>query len=66
MTSEEQCAVEDAYGLLWRTHTDDPKVHEARKLLLSIIDKDAQKRGIQLAINKYGPSTDAEILRFAP
>jgi hypothetical protein len=39
--------IECAYGYLWAYHGDDRRVHEARKLLLSIITRDGQRRGIQ-------------------
>lgn len=62
MTHDERSAVEDAYGMLWLVVTTDPRVHEARKRLLSLIDKDGQRRGIQVAKNIFGPTTEAEIV----
>lgn len=43
--------IEKAYGLLWRD-TNSGFAHAARKLLLSIIDKDGQKRGIDYALKE--------------
>ena len=40
---------EIAYGLLWRINTTDQRVHEARRLLLEILDEKGQKRGIEVA-----------------
>ena len=56
-------AIEHAYGLLWRVHGPHPQVHEARRLLLALIDKDGQRRGIQFALDQIGPTTEAEILQ---
>jgi len=57
MTPQERTAIETAYGLLWLAVTDDQKIHEARRTLLTLIDKDGQKRGIALAVEKYGHNT---------
>lgn len=38
-----------AYGLLWMVHTDDWRIHRARKALLSRMTKEMQKEGITLA-----------------
>lgn len=53
-----------AYGMLWLAVTDNPRVHEARKQLLSLLDKEGQKRGIQVAKNMFGPATTAEIMQL--
>lgn len=47
--------MERIYGLLWGVTTDDPRVHEARKLALSKITKEGQRRGIQWATQRLGP-----------
>ena len=38
-----------AYGYLWGVMTDDPDVHNARKLLLKGLDEDEQRAGINFA-----------------
>lgn len=58
--------VERAYGLLWMVLGDDPKVHEARKILLSQIDKEGQRRGIQSAVAKYPHPPIETILHKLP
>jgi hypothetical protein len=40
--------VEQAYGLLWRYQGTDKIVHYARHVLLSVLDKEGQSRGIAL------------------
>jgi DNA-binding XRE family transcriptional regulator len=57
-------AIEDAYGILWLVVSDDPRVHEARKRLLSLLDKDGQKRGIQVAKNLFGAPTEADMMKI--
>lgn len=57
----EMSDVEKAYGLLWRTVTDDKKVHEARKLLLGLIGKDGQRRGVKFAQEQHGELTPKEL-----
>lgn len=47
--------MERIYGLLWGVTTDDPRVHEARKIALSKITKEGQRRGIQWAMQRLGP-----------
>jgi hypothetical protein len=64
MTHDERSAIEDAYGMLWLVVTTDRRIHEARKRLLSLIDKDGQRRGIQVAKNIFGPTTEAEIVNI--
>lgn len=48
-------AMEHVYGLLWSVTTDDKRVHEARKIALSKITKDGQRRGIEWARQRMGP-----------
>lgn len=48
-------AMEHVYGLLWGVTTDDRRVHEARKIALSKITKEGQRRGIQWATQRLGP-----------
>lgn len=48
-------AMEHVYGLLWGVTTDDPRVHEARKIALSKITKQGQRRGIEWATKHAGP-----------
>lgn len=43
---EARSAAEQAYGLLWQISTDDKRVHAARKILLHLVGKDGQRRGI--------------------
>ena len=57
---------EQAYGLLWMVIGDDPKIHEARKLLLSEIDKDGQKRGIEYAKSQYEMPPIESVLHKLP
>ena len=64
MTHDERSAIQDAYGMLWLVVTNDRRIHEARKRLLSLIDKDGQGRGIQVAKNIFGPTTEAEIVNI--
>jgi hypothetical protein len=66
MSPDEQAAIEDAYGFLWLAISDDPRVHAARRRLLALLDKDGQKRGIQVAINQFGPRTEEELVRILP
>lgn len=54
--------IEIAYGFLWRDRACSPQSNDARIYLLSLIDKEGQKRGIGEALAKYGPVSDAEIL----
>lgn len=44
--------IERIYGLLWLVATDDKRVHAARKIALSQIDREGQKRGIQWAMGQ--------------
>lgn len=46
---------EAAYGLLWRMHTTDKRIHEARKALLEQIGKDGQRKGLEWALGTFGP-----------
>ena len=60
--------IENVYGLLWRdtaTLAGSP-TSEARKLLLSAMSKDGQRRGISFAGEQFGPVSDAEALRNFP
>ena len=43
-----------AYGLLWRTFTDLPFVHMARRELFEALSKEERYAGIAWAIDKYG------------
>jgi len=43
-----------AYGLLWRTFTDLPFVHMARRQLFEALSKEERYAGIAWAIEKYG------------
>ena len=56
--------IEKAYGLLWRYMGSVKEVHEARKILLSMIDRDGQRRGVQYAKENTAPVSEAEILRL--
>ncbi len=59
----EASAIEKAYGALWRgSLRADLPTTTARKLLLEIIGKDGQRRGIAWATKEFGQVTDAEIL----
>lgn len=46
-----------AYGMLWLHHSDDKRVHEARRLLLDAIGPDGQKDGIEQARKMIGMNT---------
>ncbi len=63
-------AVERAYGCLWRETGDAGLfVFRARKLLLSILDKEAQKRGITWALEQFGepqPEQALDVIGPAP
>lgn len=56
--------IEKAYGLLWRYMGPNGTVHTARRILLSLIDKDGQRRGVQFAKENTPPVSEAEILRI--
>lgn len=56
-----KATVERAYGILWRDR-GGMLAPAARKELLTVLTKDGQKRGIEQAIQRYGPTTEAEIL----
>lgn len=62
MRLTEASVIEMAYGALWREHGTSPRLHEARRLLLGLLDKEGQRRGIAYAIAKYGSASEAEIL----
>lgn len=62
---EEASAVEEAYGILWRQVTDNKQIHQARKLLLSLIDVAGQRRGINSAVKQFGPVNPYEISGLA-
>jgi hypothetical protein len=54
MSDIDRFKIERLYGLLWHARTDRTTfsglaVSEARKLALSLIDKDGQSRGIEWA-----------------
>jgi len=55
-------AAEKAYGILWRDCDSSEKGCAARKLLLDVIGKDGQHRGIDYALTVYGPATDEEMM----
>lgn len=57
-----QEAVERAYGLLWRDVGCSPHAYRARKILLELLDKDAQRRGIEYALQSVGPIQEHEIV----
>lgn len=38
--------LEDAYAMLWAVQTSDQRVHSARRLLLGMIGRDGQRRGL--------------------
>ncbi len=61
---DQQTAIERAYGILWRD-PDAAKGH-TRKLLLELLDKDGQARGIDWATKMHGPTTTDEILARSP
>ena len=49
-------AAERAYGTLWRVYgLNSGFAHDARRLLRDSLDKDARRRGIAWANEKYGP-----------
>lgn len=58
--------IEAAYGYLFRSTTDNRMANDARKKLLSIMDKENQKFGIGLALAKYGPVSGTEMLMYGP
>jgi hypothetical protein len=47
--------LEKVYGLLWGVTSDDPRVHEARKVAMGKITKEGQQRGRNWAQQKLGP-----------
>lgn len=47
--------MERIYGLLWGVTTEDKRVHAARRIALSRIDRDGQRRGIEWAAQNAGP-----------
>ena len=55
--------IEKAYGLLWRYMGSVKEVHEARNILLSMIDRDGQRRGVQYAKENTAPVSELEALR---
>lgn len=64
---DEAATIAKAYGLLWHFQGDarypsDRRVFEARKLLLSLLTKDGQRRGIQAA--KDHEQQGAELASF--
>lgn len=51
------CEIEKAYGLLWRDTASSLLSRDARLILLGLIDKEGQKRGIDHALKMHGPVT---------
>lgn len=51
MDASEMDVLERAYGVLWSDHGGSTRAHQARKLLLSRIGKEGQRRGIQYALD---------------
>lgn len=50
LTADREALIQ-AYGLLWVVLTGEPRVNKARRILLSRMTKDMQKRGIEFARN---------------
>jgi hypothetical protein len=55
-------AAQRAYGILWRTLTDNKLVHAARKELLDSLSFEERKAGIEWAVKIFGPVTTNEIV----
>jgi hypothetical protein len=55
-------ALERAYGILWREPMPSQFAADARAMLLSVMSKEAQKRGIAYALQRYGEMTTPEML----
>ena len=54
-----------AYALLWQEISDRPRIHEARRILLSSMSKDEQRDAITW-VKQYHPLTECEILEKSP
>jgi hypothetical protein len=54
--------VERAYGLLWRSLSDDPLVHAARKKLRDSLTAEQRKAGVAWAVDACGPMSDSELI----
>jgi len=63
---ETEEAIQCAYGYLWRGMSAGPHEQDARRRLLSIMDKEDQRHGIDAALAKYGPTTTHEVLMKCP
>lgn len=57
-----QDAIERAYGCLWQYLGDDKMAHEARRHLFEVMDRSAQKRGIEFARARYGQPSEAQLM----
>lgn len=51
-----------AYALLWRSTSDCPLVHRARKVLLGALSHEEQRHAIAWVLAMAGPMTDAEMI----
>lgn len=51
-----------AYGLLWRTTSDNSLVRTARHALRSALSKDEQKAGIAWVVKNHGPVTISDLI----
>src|SRR5690606_1181377 len=62
--AELEDAIETAYGILWRDAGgySSTAAFDARKVLLKVLDKDGQKRGIDAAISRYGAPMEREVV----
>ena len=55
-------AVQVAYGLLWRSVTDDQKVNAARRELFSVLTLEDRRAAIAWVIEVHGSMTTNEII----
>lgn len=54
-----------AYGILWSVTTDIKGVHEARRLLSSVLSSENKMSGIQEARNAgYNGMTETEVMKL--
>lgn len=51
-----------AYALLWRSKSEDPMVHRARKVLLGNMSHDEQRQAIGWVLALIGPMTNSEMI----
>ncbi len=51
-----------AYGLLWRSLSDNSLVKTARHALRSTLSKEEQKAGIAWVVENHGPVTTADLI----